>query len=775
MKKAALLALGPLCAIALLACPTEPGGGGTPTSPPTTTITSEGSYESPEDLDYTSYRECQVTIDTPSWYQFTIPANYDIRIKINGISPALDSGECIDVFLSNDKDNLPSSPSISVTNSNMNSFKPFNNLASGTWYLKVESNFKSVRFNITMSVSLPGSGDDDDDDDPTDENSEGSSTNPVQLTLGKYRDGSVGSSAPSFYSLDVPIDSVSYYIKLYDISPAPSTGGNQIYMDVGFSENESGNYEELALLRFPEDIDHEVFYFSKAGTLTIKVSEDHPCTFKLVVSINDYSDLTQYPPEGEGMGTEADPWILQLNSPRTLGSAGFGSDRYLSFDAAEDGADYTLRFEPLDNEGGSSGRIFSDTNALEYYFDLEKSPTEISFSAIGPNTFVELPNYGEIRVTLSEAETEGRWEALGAKGFSVGKVIAKKLTYNPTTGELWAVCRENRGTTASDIVLAVYRAGANNDSWTEVTGLPAMNSPANPAIAVDSEGTVYVAFNQIYTDNATYSHRYAALIQYDSSSWSAVGDPEDIQYGTDPQNITLLVDGDDKLHALWSSGEGQGFDLKYFTWDGTALVEEGFDEDIDGYNFAAVLNSLGNVTLGVSWYTPFYHWSSGTYDWETGNFIATSGGNDDHTSDRGTVWMAAASDGTPWAIVRDTLTGGDQHQYRLWKLVGASGWESVYDFPAYNTGSQLEFIEGLAISGLAPAILSTQNWSYSVWSYNQAGTDRVLLGERWLAYDTLREGELFAGKDGELYVIGITDTSEDDPADGKLSVYTWNQ
>ncbi len=760
MKKAAWLALGPLCAIALLACPTEPGGGGT------TTITSEGSYESPVVLAYTGYRECQIDGTSPSWYQFTILEDYNLRIKIDDITPALASGESLDVYISDDKDNFPSVQTFAVTNANMGTYQNLS-FTAGTYYIKVlECPGKSMRFTITMGMGSSGG---DDPEDPTDENSEGSSTNPVQLTLGKYRDGSVGSSAPSFYSLDVPLDGVSYYIKLYDIEPAPSTGGNQVYMNVGFSENESGNYTELALLDFPEDINHPVFYFSKAGTLHLKVNEDHPCTFKLVVSIHDYSALTQYPPESEGMGTYEDPWILQLNSPRTLGTAGTGSYRYLSFDAAEDGADYTLRFEPLDNEGGSSGRIFSDSNSLEYSFDLEESPTEISFSAIGPDTFVELPNYGSIRVTLSEAETEGRWEALGAKGFSAGKVIAKKLTYNPTTGELWAVCHENRGTTGPDIVLAVYHAGANNDSWTEVTALPAMNSPANPAIAVDSEGTVYVGYNEDFG-----SLHYMALIQYDGSSWSTVGDPEDIQYGTDPQNITLLVDGDDKLHALWSSGEGQGFDLKYFTWDGIDLVEEGFDEDIDGYNFAAVLNSLGNVTLGVSWYTPFYHWSSGNYTWATGNFIATSGGNDDHTSDRGTVWMAAASDGTPWAIVRDTLTGGIQHQYRLWKL-GASGWESVYDFPAYYTGSQLEFIEGLAISGLAPAILSTQNWSYSVWSYNQAGTDRALLGERWLAYDTLREGELFAGKDGELYVIGITGTSEDDPADGKLSVYTWNQ
>ena len=302
---------------------------------------------------------------------------------------------------------------------------------------------------------------------------------------------------------------------------------------------------------------------------------------------------------------------------------------------------------------------------------------------------------------------------------------------------------------------------------------PAMNSPANPAIAVDSQGTVYVAFNQIFTDQATYSHRYAALIQYDGSTWSTVGDPEDIQFVTHPQNITLLVDGDDVLHALWSSGEGQGFELNYFTWDGADLDEEGFDEDIDGYNFAAGLNSLGNVTLGVSWYTPFYHWVSGTYTWATGNFVETDGGTDYNTPDRGTVWMAAASDGTPWAIVRDTIAV-DEHQYRLWKL-GANGWESVYDFPAYFTGSQLEFIEGLAISGSAPAILSTQNWSYSVWGYEQPTGEMVRLGERWLGYDTLREGELFAGKDGELFVIGITNTNDTDPADGKLSVYRWEQ
>ena len=772
MKKVALWALLPLCSLLILACPNPASNGGGGGGNGTTPITSEGSLASPVVLDYSSFRECQVTIDTPSWYEFTISENYDIRIKINGIDPALGSGESIDVYLSDDKDNLPSDPDFSVTNANMNSFRSFDNLEAGTWFFMVDSPYKSVRFNITMTASIPDD-DDDDDDDPTDENSEGIEANPIALTLGKYRMGTVGSSAPSYYSLNVPIDSVSYYIRLYDIEPAPSTGGYQVYMDVGFSETESGNYTELALLDFPEDNDHPVFYFPKAGTLTIKVSEDHPCTFKLVVSIHDYSDLTQYPPESEGMGTEADPWILQLNSPRTFGSAGFGSYRYLSFDAAEDGADYTLRFEPLDDEGGSSGRIFSDANALEYYFNLDESTTEISFSAIGPDTRVELPNYGSVRATLSEAETEGRWEALGDKGFSVGKVIAKKLTYNPTTGELWAVCHENRGTTGPDIVLAVYRAGANNDSWTEVTGLPAMNSPANPAIAVDSQGTVYVAFNQIFTDQATYSHRYAALIQYDGSTWSTVGDPEDIQFVTDPQNITLLVDGDDVLHALWSSGEGQGFELNYFTWDGADLDEEGFDEDIDGYNFAAGLNSLGNVTLGVSWYTPFYHWVSGTYTWATGNFVETDGGTDYNTPDRGTVWMAAASDGTPWAIVRDTIAV-DEHQYRLWKL-GANGWESVYDFPAYFTGSQLEFIEGLAISGSAPAILSTQNWSYSVWGYEQPTGEMVRLGERWLGYDTLREGELFAGKDGELFVIGITNTNDTDPADGKLSVYRWEQ
>jgi hypothetical protein len=771
MKKAALWALVPLCTLLILACPNPASNGGGGGGGDATTITSEGSLAAPVVLDYWSFRECQIDADSPSWYQFTIPEDYDIRIKINGMNPALGDGEFIDVFLSDDKNTLPSAPTFVVTNANMNSFVSFNNLEAGTWFLMVDSPYKSVRFNITMTASIPDDG--GDDDDPTDENSEGIEANPIALTLGKYRMGTVGSSAPSYYSLNVPIDSVSYFIKLFDISPAPSTGGYQVYMDVGFSETESGNYEELALLDFPEDNDHQVFYFPKAGTLTIKVSEDHPCTFKLVVSIHNYSDLTKYPPESEGMGTEADPWTLQLNSPRTLGSAGFGGYRYLSFDAAEDGADYTLRFEPLDDEGGSSGRIFSDSNSLEYYFNLDESPTEMSFSAIGPDTFVELPNYGSIRVTLSEAETEGRWEALGDKGFSVGKVIAKKLTYNPTTGELWAVCHENRGTTAPDIVLAVYRAGANNNSWTEVTGLPAMNSPANPAIAVDSQGTVYVAFNQIYTDHATYSHRWAALIQYNGSSWSTVGAPEDIQYGTDPQNITLLVDGDDVLHALWSSGEGQGFELKYFTWDGADLDEEGFDEDIDGYNFAAVLNSLGNVTLGVSWYTPFYHWESGTYTSATGNFIETSGGSDDHTSDRGTVWMAAASDGTPWAILRDTIDV-DQHQYRLWRLT-ESGWESVHDFPAYFDYSEVEYIEGLAIAGSAPAILSSRDWATSVWGYEAGSTELVLLGERWLAYDTLREGELFAGKYGELFVIGITNTNDTDPADGKLSVYTWEQ
>ena len=775
MKKAALWVLVPLFTLLILACPnpasTGGGGGG---GSGTTTITSEGSLAAPVVLDYSSFRECQIDADSPSWYEFSIPANYDIRIKINGISPALESVEFIDVYLSNDKNNLPSVPTFSVTNANMNEFKSFNNLEAGTWFLMVDSPYKSVRFNITMTASDPDD-DDDDDDDPVDGDSEGSFANPVPLTLGKYRPGSVGASSPSYYSLDVPLDGVSYFIKLYDISPAPSVGGNQVYADVFYTESVSGDYEERALLAFPEDNDHQVFYFSHAGTLDIRVNEDHPCTFKLVVSIHDYSDLSQYPEEGEGFGTLDDPWVILVDSPRTVPQAAFNASTYLTFDAAVEGADYTVRIELEDSALNRSGWIFCNDSGMEYEFTLDEEITEYSFSAVGEDWILELANVeGNSTVTLSEAASFGRWEPVGDTGFSTGSVLDKDLAYNPGTGELWAVCREQRGTTIADIVLAVYRAGVGNNSWTEVTSLPAMTNPALPKIAVDSQGIVYVGYNEDFG-----AHRYMALLKYDGSSWSSVGDPDDIQYGTDPQNITLLVDGDDKLHVLWCSDTGQDVDqikyftdLKYFTWDGSTLVSEGFDEDLDCYNFAAVLDGLGNVRLGVSWRTPFYKWETGIYDYATGNFIEVTGAYDDHTANRDTVLMAAASDGTPWAILRDTL-GYQEYQYRLWKLT-ADGMVSAYDFPEYSD-IPVEYICGLALSGTRPAILSSRDGAPSVRGYEPGSSELVLLGERWLAYDTLRDGQLFAGKDGELYVIGYTFTNEDDPADKKLSVYTWEQ
>lgn len=631
MKKAALLALGPLCAIALLACPTEPGGSGT------TTITSEGSYDSPVVLQYTGYRQCQIDGTSPSWYQFTIPEDYTLRIKLDDITPALDSGEFLDVYISENKDDFPSTPTFVVTSANMGTYHDFT-FTAGTHYIKVlEWPGKSMRFGITMGM---GNSSGDDDDDPLD-----------------------------------PDD--------------PGTGGDD---------------------------------------------------------------------EGEGSGTNNDPYILELDTARTLNPPASGSDTWFGFDAAASGNDYTLSIELLDGTAGGSVYIDSDSNSMVYNIPVEDTDFSCRFSAKGDGTRINLNAVpGDIRVTVSEADMTGRWELVGAEGFSTADVIGSDmaLTYNPTTGELWAASWESRD---SGNVIAVYRAGGDNDSWTEVSGFPALDSPSQPSIAVDSQGTVYVGCAADFGD-----HVYPALYRYDGSSWTSVGD---VQYGPNPSPLKLLVDADDTLHVLGSCGEEQGFELYYYTLEGSTLTSVDFQSDIDGYNFDAVLDNYGNVRLGLSWYKPFQMWSDT-------DFIEEDYAEAIDAPDRGTVRMASASDGRPWAILRTTIAY-NEHQYQLWRK-GDSDWESVYDFPPYTGYSQEVYINGLALSSLAPAILSREGDQsvYSVWGYQYSTDEMVLLGEHWLAYSTLSDVALVSGKNGALYVYGKTFTSEEDPADGRMTVYKW--
>lgn len=644
MKKAAWLALGLLYVLVVIACPTDPTG---PTEA-SSGIVSEGSQATPVPIEYVGTRACQLDATSPSWYQITLPESYTLRIKIDGITPPLEQGESLDVFIGDDTDSLPSEPAFVVTPANTSSYHDLS-FAVGTHYIKVQPTARSIDFAITIGMGSTDTGDEEDDSEDPDN---------------------------------------------------PGNGGE-------------------------EETD-----------------------------------------EGSGSGTQSDPWILEPGTTRTLGAPDSGSDRYLAFDAAATGADYNVEIEFLDGAPGGSGDI-SSANTMQYRFPLDETEFSYSFSAMGDDTaFVLNAVPGDIRVTLTEVEALGRWEPVGDLGFTGADVsgVSMDLAHNPASGELWAATAENRGGSS---VIAVYRAGSGNASWTEVTGFPTLVNPSQPTIAVDSQGIVYVGCAASFDD-----YQYPALYRYNGTSWSSLGD---VQYGTNPGPLQLLVDADDTLHVLGSSGDGQGFELYYYTFDGTSLVSVDFPSDIAAYNFDAVLDGDDSVRVGLSWFTPFHVWSidAGGDDYD-GDFIEETDGYDEYTHDRGSVRMAAASDGTPWAILRDTI-GVDEHQYRLWKN-SASGWSEIYDFPEYSGYSEVEYIRGLAISGSRPAVLSQQGDEavHSVWWGYEQG-EMALLGERWLAYNTLRDIELVSGKDGALYIYGITFTSEDDPADGKLSVYQWNQ
>ncbi|MBN1657995.1 MAG: exo-alpha-sialidase [Anaerolineae bacterium] len=213
--------------------------------------------------------------------------------------------------------------------------------------------------------------------------------------------------------------------------------------------------------------------------------------------------------------------------------------------------------------------------------DLAACPENEVFVPLGEGKVLMVAGSGMDTLTLAvwqgpsgdDEEGAGRWSTLSRLGYSFEDPELAQDVYLGRLQAAVVALQVEMGDLRANAALVTVGVDQNGDAWATPSGmgglaivfapLPAWSTPANvsqgeahrdlPAVATDTEGQVHVVWNQdLSADEPAAGLMYA---RWDSETWTppaqVLRSPEGGVWGPD------LSAGADRLHAVWSSQDGE--------------------------------------------------------------------------------------------------------------------------------------------------------------------------------------------------------------------------
>lgn len=708
------------------------GGNETPYIQPFT----EGSMSSPVELSLNQVRSAGFTDTEASWYSLTLPEEAQYTIMLYDVAPAYEADEEIHIYMCKrsgvDPETFRGSTSLSYS-AEQDSHDE--SLSDGTWYMKIKGSDAGHSFKLLIISS------------------EGSMEAPVSVPLDETRISGITSTGTSWYTFTAPEDG-EYGIMFYDITPAYKAGETiEVFMNQDSGTDPEEDEESVHLTYYSESNyqNHNL----DAGTWYMKVkTAGSGHSYKLYVMPPEESGGGE---EEEEAGTYDDPTLLTLGTQKSLDTSNT-MEHYLSFDAAETGADYRITLTALSSVGVE---INIDTGGAVYSKDTAEGVSPLYLSARGEDILIRAeatsgnsPDW-PFSILVEEVTTNGRWESDGIPFLGEDNISNKAIAIDPVSGVLWAVYTENSQ-------LHAYRYNETTNSWTEESGIPEHDSVSTFSFCITSSGTPFIVYKDL-----DESHYYGSAAYFDGTNWQQAGERFGL-YGTTPDTIRLLADSQNRVHAFYADNEEDN-SLYYQVWDGSEWIEECFDENISTRDFEVVLDDDENPWLISSLYGGIWKWvPEDGLDWATGDFepfTDTAVNFSGSTSSIGPVSIAMTSDGTMWASFKYNA----DNIFRLARY-NSTEWEIVREFPENMTPISLTANGNELWVYLGGA--SGHEGCKGIDAFDGSNWEQI--GERNIGYGDMDDPVILIDND-EAYIAykyyAQGDDWESNPYNGKLGFY----